>query len=66
MRCLRRSKSLWRMRRFHEAQQQLAMAAVMRPERTEYGSALRQVRATLSARAEAGLPPDGQPGEALA
>lgn len=57
--------ALWRVRRFHESQQQLAMAAVMRPERTEYGNALRQVRATLAARAEAGLPADGQPGEGL-
>lgn len=57
--------SLWRLRRFHEAQQQLAMAAVMRPERSEYATALRQVRATLASRADAGLPPDAQPGEGL-
>lgn len=57
--------SLWRLRRFHEAQQQLAMASVMRPDRAEYAAALRQVRATLASRAEAGLPPDAQPGEAL-
>jgi Flp pilus assembly protein TadD len=57
--------ALWRLRRFHDASQQLAMAAVMRPDRTEYSNALRQVRATLAARAEAGLERDGQPGEGL-
>jgi Flp pilus assembly protein TadD len=56
--------SLWRLRRFRVAADHLAMAAVMRPDRPEYAAALRQVRATLAARAEAGLPPDGQPGEA--
>jgi len=57
--------ALWRLRRFYEASQQLAMASVMRPDRHEYASALRQVRATLAARAEAGLQRDGQPGESL-
>jgi len=57
--------ALWRLRRFHDAAQQLAMASVMRPDRSEYAAALRQVRATLAARAEVGLAPDGQPGEAL-
>jgi tetratricopeptide (TPR) repeat protein len=57
--------SLWRLRRFRRAADHLAMASVMRPERSEYAAALRQVRATLAAREEAGLPPDGQPGEAL-
>jgi len=57
--------SLWRLRRFRRAADHLAMASVMRPERTEYAAALHQVRATLAAREEAGLQPDGQPGESL-
>ena len=57
--------SLWRVRRFRRAADHLAMASVMRPERTEYAAALRQVRATLAARDDAGLPPDAQPGEVL-
>lgn len=48
--------ALWRLQRFPEAVEHLAMAAVMRPERSDYASALAQVRATITARAEAGLP----------
>jgi len=48
--------SLWRRQRFPEARDHLAMAFVMRPDRSEYGSALSQVKATLRARALAGLP----------
>jgi Flp pilus assembly protein TadD len=51
--------SLWRLQRFPEARNELAMAFVMRPSRAEYGSALSQVKATLRARAEAGLPLEG-------
>ncbi len=50
---------LWRMQRFNDARDHLAMASVMRPNRREYVDALGQVRATLRARAEAGLPADG-------
>ena len=57
--------SLWRLRRFRRAADHLAMASVMRPERSEYAAALRQVRATVAARDEAGLPADGLPGEGL-
>ena len=41
---------------FAEARDHLAMAFVMRPDQSEYGSALSQVKATLRARALAGLP----------
>lgn len=58
--------SLWRLGRFRTAVDHLAMASVMRPDRAEYSSALRQVRATLAAREEAGLLPDLQPGEGIA
>lgn len=51
--------SMWRLQRFRAAQDHLAMAVVMRPDRREYGKALTQVRATLRARAEAGLPEEG-------
>jgi hypothetical protein len=51
--------SLWRLQRFPEARNELAMAAVMRPQRSEYASALAQVRATLRARAQGGLPLEG-------
>ena len=51
--------SMWRLQRFRAAQDHLAMAVVMRPDRPEYGKALTQVRATLRARAEAGLPEEG-------
>jgi hypothetical protein len=37
----------------------------MRPDRSEYTAALRQVRATIAARAEAGLDPVGHPDERL-
>lgn len=54
--------SLWRLQRFDEAVDPLAMAAVMRPDRPEYGRALAQVRATLRAREQAGLPESGPVG----
>ncbi|HET7902817.1 MAG TPA: tetratricopeptide repeat protein [Candidatus Nanopelagicales bacterium] len=57
--------SLWRVGRFRRAADHLAMASVMRPDRSEYAAALRQVRATLSAREEAGLAADLQPGEGI-
>ena len=53
--------SLWRMRQFPMAAEHLAVAAAMRPDREAYGRALRQVRATLSAREDAGLPAIGTP-----
>ena len=55
--------SLWRLGRFAEARDHLGMALAMRPERADYASALGQVKATLAARRQAGLPPEGQPGE---
>ena len=55
--------SLWRMRQFPDAAEHLAIAAAMRPDREAYGRALRQVRATLAARQEAGLSPVGSPEE---
>jgi tetratricopeptide (TPR) repeat protein len=55
--------ALWRLRRFPEAADHLAMAAVMRPDRSEYAAALRQVRATMAARVDAGLDPIGHPDE---
>lgn len=57
--------ALWRLRRFPGAADHLAMAAVMRPDRAEYAAALRQVRATLAAREDAGLDPVGRPDERL-
>lgn len=51
--------SLWRLQRFPAARDHLAVAAVMRPERSDYAQALGQVQATLRARAEAGLPLEG-------
>jgi predicted Zn-dependent protease len=51
--------SLWRLQRFPLARDHLAMAAVMRPQRADYARALAQVRSTLKARAEAGLPLEG-------
>ena len=51
--------SLWRLQRFPAARDELAMAAVMRPERSDYAQALTQVRATLRAREESGLPLEG-------
>ena len=41
------------------AVEQLALAAAMRPGRTDYQQALREARATLRARAEGGWPPSG-------
>lgn len=51
--------SLWRLQRFPAARDHLAMAAVMRPQRSDYAQALAQVRATLKAREESGLPLEG-------
>jgi Flp pilus assembly protein TadD len=51
--------SLWRLQRFTEARDELAMALVMRPGRSDYARALQQVKATLRARAEADLPLNG-------
>ncbi|MEY4137735.1 MAG: hypothetical protein RL205_1863 [Actinomycetota bacterium] len=51
--------SLWRMQEFTLARDELAMAFVMRPDIAEYGKALGQVRATLRARADGGLPANG-------
>jgi Flp pilus assembly protein TadD len=48
--------SLWRLQEFPQARDHLAMAAVMRPDRSEYAQALGQVKATIRARREAGLP----------
>jgi tetratricopeptide (TPR) repeat protein len=56
--CFGLGLALWRMQRFRESADYLAMASVMRPDRSEYASALRQVRATLAAREEAGLDPE--------
>jgi predicted Zn-dependent protease len=51
--------ALWRLQDFPGARDHLAVAVVMRPDRPEYAQALAQVRATLRARAEAGLPETG-------
>jgi Flp pilus assembly protein TadD len=51
--------ALWRLQDFPGARDHLAVAVVMRPDRSEYAQALAQVRATLRARAEAGLPETG-------
>jgi len=51
--------ALWRKQAFPAARDHLAMAFVMRPDRSEYGQALGQVKATLRARSEAGLPLEG-------
>lgn len=51
--------SLWRLQRFPAARDHLAMAVVMRPGRADYAQALGQVRATLKAREETGLPLEG-------
>ena len=51
--------ALWRLQRFPLARDHLAMAFVMRPDRSEYGQALSQVKATLRSRALAGLPLEG-------
>ena len=51
--------SLWRLQRFILARDHLAMAFVMNPQRSEYGSALSQVKSTLRHRTEQGLPLEG-------
>jgi Flp pilus assembly protein TadD len=51
--------SLWRLQEFPQARDHLAMAAVMRPDRSEYADALRQVKGTIRARREAGMPLSG-------
>lgn len=51
--------ALWRQQEFTGAADQLAAAVAMRPEQRAYSQALTQVRATLRARAEAGLPANG-------
>jgi predicted Zn-dependent protease len=51
--------SLWRLQEFTTAVDQLAAAVAMKPDNASYQRALGQVRATLRARAEAGLPSDG-------
>lgn len=51
--------ALWRRQKFIQARDELAMAFVMRPERADYGQALGQVKATLRARIEGGLPLEG-------
>lgn len=55
--------TLWRTGQFARAEEHLGMAAAMRPDRRDYVNALGQVRATLRARAAAGLPQDRQEGE---
>lgn len=51
--------ALWRRQMFPTARDHLSMAFVMRPDKPEYAQALTQVKATLRARAEAGLAPEG-------
>jgi tetratricopeptide (TPR) repeat protein len=51
--------ALWRLQRFPTARDHLSMAFVMRPERSEYAQALSQVKATLRARKQAGMPLEG-------
>lgn len=51
--------SLWRLQRFPESADHLALAVVMRPTDERYSRALTQVRATLKARMEAKLPLSG-------
>jgi len=50
---------LWRRQMFVRARDELAMAFVMRPGRSEYARALSQVKATLRARIVDGLPLNG-------
>ncbi len=61
--CFGLGLSLWRLRRFPEAADCLSMAVVMRPDRADYTAALTQVRATVNARAAAGLDPVGSSDE---
>jgi Flp pilus assembly protein TadD len=49
----------WRAQDFPVAEEHLAMACVMRPSQPAYRTALGQVRATLRARRDAGLPARG-------
>jgi tetratricopeptide (TPR) repeat protein len=63
--CFGLGLALWRLRRFPESAEMLAMAEVMRPDRPEYAVALRQVRATLTAREAAGLTRTGSPDESV-
>ncbi len=51
--------TFWRMQKFIPARDHLAMAFVMRPDRSEYGSSLSQVKATLRMRIQDGLPLEG-------
>lgn len=51
--------ALWRLQRFVPARDHLAMAFVMSPHRSEYGSALSQVKSTLRHRMEQGMPLEG-------
>ncbi len=51
--------SLWRLQKFIAARDHLAMAFVMKPQRSEYGTALAQVKSTLRHRAEQGMPLEG-------
>lgn len=51
--------ALWRRQMFPTARDHLSMAFVMRPDKQEYAQALTQVKATLRARAEAGLAAEG-------
>ena len=57
--------ALWRLRQIPRAADHLAMASVMRPDRAEYAAALKQVRATLAARDDAGHDAAGRPEETL-
>lgn len=57
--------TLWRLGEFIRAEEHLGMAAAMSPHRRDYVNALGQVRATLRARAAAGLPGDRQEGESV-
>jgi tetratricopeptide (TPR) repeat protein len=50
---------LWRLQRFITARDHLAMAFVMRPDRSDYATSLAQVKATLRSRVEDGLPLEG-------
>ena len=51
--------ALWRLQKFVLARDHLAMAFVMRPDRSEYGTSLSQVKATLRMRMQDGLPLEG-------
>jgi Flp pilus assembly protein TadD len=50
---------LWRLQRFITARDHLAMAFVMRPDRSDYATSLAQVKSTLRFRVEEGLPLEG-------